>query len=727
MKKLFKLLGWLVSTLFVLILLAIVILPKLFDPNDYRDELVSLVKEKTGRDLTLDGDLSLSVFPWLGIRTGAVSFSQPAGIDAPDMLSVAAVDLRVKLLPLLQSKVEVATIILSEPQVHIVVSESGQSSLGGFSDEDVSEQESTEDAAGAAVALAVAGVELTNGHLIYDDQQAGQRYDLRGLQVVTGNLLGSSLENILIEGVFIDSTQADPVEFKVEGEGSIDVNSYFLTMANFNVNVVQGSVSADLVIGGLKYAQQAGQAELTDVIAFVDVLPQSIEFRLASATLDMNAQALEVPELAVIIGDMRFAASASGRKIIDAPVFSGNLNAATFNLQTLLSDLAVDYQTSDADAMRAVALSADYQATMDSVALTSLVAQLDETKLEGSFSAENFAAPQLAFDLDMNAINIDRYLSPAVEQEQETEPAALALVVPLAALRGMHANGTFNASSMTAGGMKVTDIDVGVETIGNTMTITPNAALYGGALRGEIQYIDRGAEAQMIVNQGVYDVDLGALLTDIEATDRLSGSGTLDIDLTITETATGQTNKGTIGVLARDGTLKGVDVKAIIDKVADVYASIKGGENGGDGDVEASSESSDETKFAELSGTFDINDQLVTNDDFLMKAPLFRVQGEGQIDLEKESLNYLATLAVVSTSEGQGGKDRSDLAGLDIPVRFSGNLTAPSYRIDFGEMLKQLARQKVAEKKDELKEELKNELEEKLGEEAGNLLEGLFK
>ncbi|MBT5032655.1 MAG: AsmA family protein [Proteobacteria bacterium] len=720
MKKLFKLLGWLVSTLFVLVLLAIVILPNLFDPNDYRDELVSLVKEKTGRDLTLDGDLSLSVFPWLGVSTGAVSFSQPAGIDAPDMLSVEAVDLRVKLLPLLQSKVEVATIILSEPQLHIVVSESGQSSLSGFSGEHVSEQESTEDAAGAAVALAVAGVELTNGHLIYDDQQAGQRYELSGLQVVTGNLLGSSLEDILIEGVFIDSTQADPVEFKVQGQGAIDVNRYFLTMADFDVNVVQGAVSADLVIGGLKFAQQTGQAELTEVTAFVDVLPQSIEFRLASATLDLGAQVLEVPELAVIIGDTRFTASASGQKIIDAPVFSGNLNAASFNLQTLLSDLAVDYQTTDPEAMRAVALSADYQATMDSVALTNLLVQLDQTKLEGSFSAENFAAPQLAFELDMNAINIDRYMSPAVEQEQE--PAALALVVPLAALRGAHANGTFNASSMTAGGMKVGDIDVDVETVGNTMIITYNAALYGGALRGEIQYLDHGAEAQMIVNQGVYDVDLGALLSDIEVTDRLSGSGTLDIDLTITETATGQTNKGTVGVLARDGALKGVDVKAIIDKVADVYASIKGGESGAGGDVEASSESSDETRFAELSGTFAINDQLLTNDDFLMKAPLFRVQGEGQIDLEKESLNYLTTLAVVATSEGQDGEDRSDLAGLDIPVRFSGDLTAPSYRIDFGELLKQLARQTVAEKKDELKEGL----QEKLGEEAGNLLKGLF-
>ena len=644
MGKLIKFLGWIVTTLFTLILLAIIILPRVFDPNDYRDELAGLVKDNTGRDLTLDDDLSLSVFPWLGVRTGNVSLSQPVGLDAPDLLSVAAVDLRVKLLPLLQSKVEVATIILSEPQVHMVVSESGQSSLDGLAGEGASEQESTEDTASAAVALVVAGVELTDGHFIYDDRQAGQRYELNGVQIVTGNLLGSSLEDILIEGVLIDSAQADPVEFSLQGEGSINIDTFFLTLANLAANVVQGSVSSELAIGRLEFAQQTGRAELTDVMAYVDVLPETIEISLPSITVDTGAEILNVPELEVTI---------------------------------------------------------------------------DEPVLEGSFSVENFAAPQLTFDLDADAFNVDRYLGNTTEEDaglaaESAEPTSMALVLPLAALRGLNANGTFNASSMTVGGMKVTDIDVDVVSEGNTMSIMPNAALYNGALRGEIQYVDRGSEGVLTVDQGVYDVDLGALLTDTGTTDRLIGTGTLNIDLTVTETDAGQTNQGAITVFARDGALRGIDVGGILDKVADLYANNEGDEN-----VESSSEDSDETEFSELSGTFNINDQLVTNDDFLMKAPLFRMQGEGQIDLENESLDYLTTLAVVASTEGQGGKDRSDLVGFDIPVRFSGDLIAPSYKIDFGEMLKQLARQKISENEDVLKD--------KLGEEASGLLKELFK
>ena len=37
----------------------------LVDPNDYREEIAQKVRENTGRELTLGGDLGLSVFPWL--------------------------------------------------------------------------------------------------------------------------------------------------------------------------------------------------------------------------------------------------------------------------------------------------------------------------------------------------------------------------------------------------------------------------------------------------------------------------------------------------------------------------------------------------------------------------------------------------------------------------------------------------------------------------------------
>ena len=79
----------------MLIVAAAIIIPLVVDPNDYKDEIVSKVKETTGRDLKIQGDIGLSVFPWLGLELGALELSNAKGFgDAPfaDVGTVATVN-----------------------------------------------------------------------------------------------------------------------------------------------------------------------------------------------------------------------------------------------------------------------------------------------------------------------------------------------------------------------------------------------------------------------------------------------------------------------------------------------------------------------------------------------------------------------------------------------------------------------------------------------------------
>ena len=67
MKKLMKIIGIIIALIVALFIAAIVALTLFFDPNDYRDDIARYVKEQTGRELNIEGDLSLSYFPWIGI------------------------------------------------------------------------------------------------------------------------------------------------------------------------------------------------------------------------------------------------------------------------------------------------------------------------------------------------------------------------------------------------------------------------------------------------------------------------------------------------------------------------------------------------------------------------------------------------------------------------------------------------------------------------------------
>jgi len=47
-----------------------------FDPNQYKGQIADLVKDKTQRTLTIEGDIRLSLFPTLGVQLGKTRLSE---------------------------------------------------------------------------------------------------------------------------------------------------------------------------------------------------------------------------------------------------------------------------------------------------------------------------------------------------------------------------------------------------------------------------------------------------------------------------------------------------------------------------------------------------------------------------------------------------------------------------------------------------------------------------
>ena len=105
-----SLLKWLIGLIIVVVLLivaAVVVLPMVVDPNDYKPQILATAKEKLGRDLAIEKDLKLSVFPWLGIETGGVRVGNAAGFEAASFAEIDQLGVKVKLMPLLSRQVEV--------------------------------------------------------------------------------------------------------------------------------------------------------------------------------------------------------------------------------------------------------------------------------------------------------------------------------------------------------------------------------------------------------------------------------------------------------------------------------------------------------------------------------------------------------------------------------------------------------------------------------------------
>ena len=105
MAKFIKLIAVILGIVILLVVGAIIIIPLVVDPNDYKDQITALVKDKTGRELQIEGDIQLSVFPWLGLELGAVRLSNAPDFGEEPFAAVREAAVRVKLRPLRTTRV----------------------------------------------------------------------------------------------------------------------------------------------------------------------------------------------------------------------------------------------------------------------------------------------------------------------------------------------------------------------------------------------------------------------------------------------------------------------------------------------------------------------------------------------------------------------------------------------------------------------------------------------
>src|SRR5690554_7986464 len=78
MKKLARIVGLVVLALVVLGVAALFFLTRMFDPNDYKEQIQQAAREQANIELTLGGDIGWSLFPWLGIELKQVGIA-PVG------------------------------------------------------------------------------------------------------------------------------------------------------------------------------------------------------------------------------------------------------------------------------------------------------------------------------------------------------------------------------------------------------------------------------------------------------------------------------------------------------------------------------------------------------------------------------------------------------------------------------------------------------------------------
>ncbi len=170
MKKFAVILGGLL----VISLGVVLIGPSFIDWNQYKTEIAQPITELSGRDLTIEGDVSFAVLPTPALSAAGVSLANMEGAQSGHMARLGSLEIRVAFLPLLSGQIKVESVKLIEPVIALEVLADGRANwmLGGIDATGGGETDGL-GLPGVPDDVRFDHVEVENGILTYNDAITG--------------------------------------------------------------------------------------------------------------------------------------------------------------------------------------------------------------------------------------------------------------------------------------------------------------------------------------------------------------------------------------------------------------------------------------------------------------------------------------------------------------------------------------------------------------------------
>lgn len=639
MKKLLKILGIAAASILVLLGIAIVVATIIVDPNEYRDEITSLVKKQTGRDLIIKGDLSLSFFPWIGLSIGETSLSNAKGFGEKPFAQFNNIQVKVELLPLLGKNIVVDTVVLDGVNINLAKNRSGVSNWDDLVQPGVEQKKSKKgmhDDGAMAGSLSIGGVHIKNANLSWRDDQADVYYQLEQLNLETGALQ--------------------------QGK-AIDLELGFNIKDNKAAKTWRVSLSATIL-------------------------------------MDHSSHSLDVSDMKLQLAGLELNGGIQVKQMDKQPLIQLNLKSDSFVPRELASDFGIALPaTSDDTVFGKARFEVTLKADATKLDISKLLLQLDDSSMQGNVSISNFSHPAIRYQIEIDEIDADRYMPPAVKQSKQENTYASAaddrINLPVEMLRSLDVKGVFKIGKLKASNLRSEAVNMDLSAQKGLIRIYPaSAKMYGGRYSGDIRLDVRGEQLIVSMNETLSAIQSSPLFKDLMDLDWIEGTANLSAKLTGKGNSVGaikQQLNGNLEFKFLDGSIKGVNIPL---KIRQAYNAIKG--------LPAPPDEAQKTDFTAMTGTATVSNGVVNNSDLNIQSPILRIQGAGNADLVKENINYLIKAKVVASLAGQGGDSLAKLKGVTIPVRIKGPFTKLSYKVELDDILKQ-----------ELKKKLKNKLKER--------------
>ena len=715
MSKPIKILLSILAVIILSIVIAIFTLPFFINPNNFKPEVIAAVKNNTGRDLTLTGDIKISLFPWTGVSTGKMTLSNAIGFQEKTFASLEESAIKINLLPLFLNKIEIDQVIIKGLTLNLEKNSQGINNWDDLTRSNVTNvkplspianNNKPEATNNGLTLLAINGVAIENAVINWKNQRSGKILLIKDINI-------NSNKFAYDEPVTVDlSLMAMSPE--TNWTESIKLRT------GLTVNQALTSLALDHSDLQLKTIIKANNNEDKSILAALTI---------NNVAMDRTKQSLNVSGLKLTSQDISLSAEIAGNTNNSKFSFQGPITIAPFNLRNVLNQLDIKVPAlQDAKALSKAAATFNLLVTDNAVDLQNMSLTLDGTQIKGSTTITDFSKPAITFNLASDNMDLDPYLAPIADKKSRpiNSPAIILALgtstLPVELLKKLIINGQLSLERLKVNAMTMQDVQLNLDVKEGLINAQQSAkGFYAGSYNGVFSVDMRNNKPILSINEKIVHVQIEPLLNDFNGATKLSGLLDLSTQLE------GQGNnakelksslKGNLSFLLTDCVIKGFNLQKIID---DAKTLIK------EPTLPADNKN-DQMLFSKLSGTATINNGLVQNNDLIGIASKMHLNGKGTADLNSEKLDYKLNARYIKTKATT--TEPEQLIDTPININIAGTFAKPTYTVDLAAILSDKNKAKIdqfIDKNHNKIDEIAHKIDKKIGPGLGNLLKGLFK
>ncbi len=172
----------------VFIALVVVIVSSLglwLTPERVKTSILPTLSDALGREVKINGDIGLELFPNFGISLEQVSVANAPKMSPKHMVNISKVDVAIAVLPLLGGSVEISQFILYQPEFFLIKPTKGEPNwvLGAPAPTPINPEQELPAAELPLSELRIGKVAIKNGRLSYQDRTSGDKQQINSINV----------------------------------------------------------------------------------------------------------------------------------------------------------------------------------------------------------------------------------------------------------------------------------------------------------------------------------------------------------------------------------------------------------------------------------------------------------------------------------------------------------------------------------------------------------------